>query len=121
MLRRSPLKRTGLRSVKRVPGTARKTLRAGKKTKEWNRVRAQVKREFAAQGITTCELKYEGCRNGDWLSIAHGRKRRKLQGNELKTLTILACVPCHERIEFLAPEEMLAIVNSTIERRINRA
>jgi len=80
-------------------------------------VRQRLKVEFAAMGITSCELRYQGCKRDDWLSFAHGRKRRKLEGNELATLTILCCVPCHDAIEFLPPDEMLRIVNDTIAAR----
>ena len=92
-------------------------LRAGKKVKEWDRVRAKLKKQFQAQGITTCELGYDGCKRDDYLSFAHGRKRRKLEDNELETLTILACQPCHDRIERMAHEGMLAIVQSVISER----
>jgi hypothetical protein len=90
---------------------------AGKKTKEWDRVRAELKVEYEAMGITSCELGYDGCKRDDWLSFAHGRKRRKLQGDELKTLTILSCTVCHERIERMPADAMLAIVASVISER----
>jgi hypothetical protein len=117
------MKRTPFKiKVARSHSLARKSAKAyrlkpGKRTKEWDRVRAKLKKEFAAKGITTCELKYEGCKNDDWLSFAHGRKRRKLEGDELKTLTILACNPCHDRVEFLPAEEMLRIVENVITNR----
>ena len=95
-----------------------KTLKAGRKTKAWNAVRRQLKREYEAMGITSCELRYDGCRVDDMLSFAHGRKRRKLIGDELTSLTILACQPCHDRIEFLPPDEMLRIVTETIAARL---
>lgn len=92
-------------------------LKAGRKTKEWESVRRQLKVEYDAMGITTCELRYEGCKYDDYLSFAHGRKRRKLIGDELRTLTILCCTPCHDKIEFLPPDEMLRIVIDTIAKR----
>ncbi len=92
-------------------------LKAGKKTKRWQAVRAKLKVQFAAKGITSCELGYEGCKRDDWLSFAHGRKRTRLQGNELESLTILACTPCHDVIERMSPEAMLAIVRSVISER----
>lgn len=92
-------------------------LKAGPRTKEWDRVRAILKVEFEAMGITSCELNYSGCKRDDWLSFAHGLKRRHLQGDQLKTLTILSCTPCHDVIERLPEAEMCAIVESVIENR----
>lgn len=97
--------------------SARSTLKAGARMKAWESTRARLKVKFAAQGIVTCELGYPGCKRDDWLSFAHGRKRRKLIGDELETLTILACTPCHDVIERMAPEGMLAIVQSVISER----
>jgi hypothetical protein len=93
-------------------------LKAGRKTKEWDRVRARLKVKYAAMGITTCELGYPGCKYDDWLSFAHGRKRRYLVGDELESLVILCCCNCHSRIEVMPPEAMLAIVQSVISERI---
>lgn len=109
MLRRTKLKR-------RVPGTAR--LKAGRKTNAWTKVRRELSKEFLAQGIVSCELKYDGCWGEAALSFAHGRKRRHLKEGELKTLTILACTPCHDKLEYLRPEEMLTIVENIICDRV---
>lgn len=96
-----------------------KRLKAGKKSKEWMAVRRRLKIQFEAQGITGCELRYEGCFGEGALGFAHGRKRRHLQGDELETLTILSCNHCHDRIEYLPPEQMLAIVQDVIGQRSN--
>ncbi len=92
-------------------------LKAGKRTKAWEAARRALKLKYAQMGITSCELRYPGCKGDDWLSFAHGRKRRNLVGDELSTLTILCCTPCHDKIEFLLPDEMLRIVNDTIAAR----
>lgn len=89
----------------------------GRRTKDWMKVRRELSAEFAAAGITSCELRLDGCWGDRALGWAHGRKRRHLKGDELKTLTALACNPCHARIEYLPAPEMLAIVQSVIERR----
>lgn len=89
----------------------------GKQTKANRASNARLKKKFEALGITRCELSYLGCTADDFLSWAHGRKRRKLQGDELDTLVILSCHNCHNRIEFLPPEGMLAIVESVISER----
>jgi hypothetical protein len=111
------------RSTKRMKRTQMKPRRkkiclwVGKKTREWMRVRAGLKRKFAAAGITSCELGYPGCWKDEALGFAHGRKRRKLEAGELESLTILVCNPCHDRIETMSPEGMLSIVQSVIAER----
>lgn len=99
------------------PLRGRGRLKAGRRTKDWIKVRRELSTEFAARGITSCELKMEGCWGEGALGFAHGRKRRHLEGDELKTLTILACNPCHDKIECLLPEEMLTTVESVIANR----
>lgn len=94
-----------------------KPLKAGKRVRAWANTRARLKKQFQAQGITTCELGYIGCARDNLLSFAHGRKRRKLEGDELETLTILACIPCHDQIERMTHEGMLVIVQSVISER----
>ncbi len=89
----------------------------GKKSRNWIVVRRRLSVEFAALGVTSCELRYEGCQGARMLGFAHGRKRRHLKGDELETLVILACNPCHDKIEYLGPERMFEIVASTIQRR----
>lgn len=107
-----PMKRGGkLRPRKKV------CLWVGKKTLANMKANAQLKREFEAKGITTCELGYANCTPDDFLSWAHGKKRRKLQADELTTCVILACINCHERIERMSPDGMLAIVQSVIAER----
>lgn len=89
----------------------------GKKTLANMKANARLKREFEAKGMTTCELGYPNRTRDDFLSWAHGKKRRKLQGDELTTCVILACINCHEVIERMSPEGMLAIVQSVITER----
>lgn len=115
--RRTPLK--SKTAMKRSGQIKRKKicLWVGKKTLEWMRVRVQLKKKFAAAGITTCELGYPGCWKDEALGFAHGRKRRHLKDNEIETLTILCCNPCHDRIEVLSPAGMLAVVQSVIAER----
>jgi hypothetical protein len=95
----------------------RSCLKGGKKTAANKRANAKLKREFEKQGITSCELGYPGCTRDEFLSWAHGKKRRKLEGNELETLVILACINCHNRIEAMNHEGMLAIVESVVAER----
>ena len=59
-----------------------------------------LKKEAEQLGITTCEIKLEGC----WKSImnfAHGKKKSKgMTKKELETFAIAACNPCHQKIEY---------------------
>lgn len=91
--------------------------KVGPKTKAWNTARSELKVEFQFQyGVTTCELRYEDCTYDDYLGFAHSAKRRKLSAGDLKHV-ILCCNFCHDKIEFLPPEEMERIVNETIRNR----
>ena len=108
-----PMKRSGkLRPVRK-----KVCLWVGKKTLKWMRVRAKLKRKFDAAGITACELGYPGCWKDESLGFAHGKKRRKLIGDELETLVVLACNSCHDRIERLPAPAMMVIVESVIAER----
>lgn len=91
--------------------------RVGPRTREWRNTVVRLKKRYAAMGITSCELRYEGCFGNEALGFAHGRKRRKLLKGELEHLCILLCNFCHDKIEFLPAEEMLAIVESVIANR----
>jgi hypothetical protein len=89
----------------------------GRKTRANKKANAALKREFEAKGITRCELGYPGCTPDSFLTWAHGKKRRKLEDNELVTCVCLACQNCHSRIESMSPESMLCIVQSVIVER----
>lgn len=101
-----------LRKMKRSP-----LRRAGKKTREWERVRRQLKKRFMAANITRCEVKLPQCWHDDGLSFAHGKKRRFLTDNELSELVVLACPPCHTFLEGRTHDAMLAIVEDIIKTR----
>lgn len=103
-MKRSRLARS-TKPMKRSPMNKR-----GPKTKAWDSARADLKVEFAAIGITTCELHYEGCWIDNALGFAHAAKRRKLSKEDLAHV-ILACNPCHDRLEIKSPEEMKRIVD----------
>jgi uncharacterized protein YlxP (DUF503 family) len=89
----------------------------GKKTRAWRNCVVRLKKKFERMGITSCELKYEGCWRDESLGFAHGRKRRWLAEDELEQLVVLACNPCHDRIETLPADEMFSIVRETIAAR----
>ena len=72
-------------------------LKRGKKTKKWDAVRAKIKKDFEARGITRCEV----CGTGLYLGFAHRKKRRfiPLDDPELYIVALL-CVTCHEKAEY---------------------
>lgn len=92
-------------------------LKAGKRTKEWQHMREQLKPRFEAAGITRCEFRYEGCWRDNGLSFAHTKKRRNLRDGELEVVA-LACIPCHNRLELLEEAVMCQKVLEAIQNRI---
>lgn len=89
-------------------------IKAGKKTKEWAKVRKELKKDFETMGITTCELRVEGCWNNNALSFAHTLKRRNV--TDLKRV-VLACVPCHQKVERMIEAQMEAYLENIIKKR----
>lgn len=89
--------------------------RVGKKTREWEKVRRQLKKRFMDAGITLCEVGYTQCWFNDALSFAHSRKR----GDPLYDAyeAVLACAPCHTSLEGLTHERMLEEVKAIIANR----
>jgi hypothetical protein len=87
------------------------------KTKEWKKIRRKLKLEFLRRGITECELKYEGCWKDNALSFAHLDKRQHLKGDELKEV-VLACTPCHQKVEYIGREKMREVLTKVINSRL---
>lgn len=75
-------------------------MQGGKKTNQWNKDRAKLKVEYEYKGITTCELRFEGCWFNNALSFAHRYKRNDPRCDNTFEGTILACIPCHDIIEY---------------------
>ena len=113
---RKPMNR-GTSQLKRSRMTAAKRpmRKAGKKTVAWSETRAQLKPRFLIAGITTCELKYDGCWRDNALSFCHSRKRRNITTQEQLEEVILGCTPCHDRLE--VNPEMERIVKEIINAR----
>lgn len=88
----------------------------GKKTREWERVRAKLKPLFQRAGITTCEFRFQGCWHDTALGFAHLRKRRNLLPGELETVA-LACGPCHDKLEKMPESMMYMAVAGIIKNR----
>lgn len=87
----------------------------GKKTREWERVRRQLKKRFMAAGITTCELKFPQCWCDNTLGFAHSRKRLDPLYDSREV--VLACGSCHTAIEGFTHEGMLEEVKAIIANR----
>lgn len=75
-------------------------LKIGKKTREWNNARRRLKIEYAEKGITTCELMFHNCTHNNYLSFAHRYKRNDPRCEHTFQQTLLACIPCHQIIEY---------------------
>ncbi len=90
--------------------------RRGKKVQAWDRARLTLKRKFAAAGIITCELRYAGCWFDNALSMAHSKKRRHIEGDEIYEVALL-CVPCHQVAERLPESEMTDLIRKIIAAR----
>lgn len=84
------MKRTPIKSIGKI----------GKRNINANRI---LKKLYAEAGITSCELKFDGCCGNSFLSFAHKEKRERYRSCPEKLAdineTLLACIPCHERIE----------------------
>ena len=77
---------------------------AGNRTKEWIEARKKLVVLYKSKRITKCEVGFEGCWKNNALGFAHRHKRSfyldcpELLGSFEQT--ILACNPCHDRIEY---------------------
>ena len=93
-------------------------IKKGKKTKEWERVRKELKKQFYESDITVCELDLNGCWFNNGLGFAHTRKRRNVID---LYCVVLACNPCHQKIEYESEKytgmDMETYLESIIARR----
>lgn len=87
--------------VKRTP-----LKRIGKKGREWNAARKELKAECVRLGITQCEIRKIGCQRDMFLTFAHSRKRRNITTPEQLREACLCCVTCHNEIELFPEQEM---------------
>lgn len=78
-----------------------KPIKPGKKQKAWTNTRRYLKEIFFDKGITTCQLRYEGCWINDGLGFAHATRRRfiPLSNKERLECVILACQNCHTKLD----------------------
>lgn len=91
---------------------------SGKKTEQWREVRNDIRTKMLGMGIVRCELQWEGCLNNFTLGLAHSLRRRFITTNEELEEVILACVNCHEKLDYdHSKEETYEIVKKVIEGR----
>ena len=68
------------------------------------KINQKLKKIYLDKEITTCELRLNGCVNNFALGFAHRHKRNWYKHNPDLLMdfnqTILACQPCHEKIEY---------------------
>lgn len=94
--------------------------RRGKKTLEWDKARAELKKEFMEMGVTTCEFRGRECMHNDGLTFAHRAKRRFITTPaELRRVALL-CYVCHQAIEGLGHKPMFDIITFIISHRTDQ-
>lgn len=91
--------------------------RAGRRTRDWEKHRRALKREFDAAGNTTCELGLPGCMRDDGLGFAHALKRRHITNDADMRRVALLCNFCHSVIELQGEAKMCRVIDSIIARR----
>lgn len=70
------------------------------KQNEWRKARKKLKIIYEKKQITICELRFNGCWGNNALSFAHRYKRSDPRCEHTFEGTILACIPCHGKIEY---------------------
>jgi hypothetical protein len=92
--------------------------RIGSETRRWMEARKVLKDAYRTAGITSCELDIiHDCNSWQFLTWAHGDKRRNLTKEELYSLVILCCVNGHQKIEKMPREDMRFIIERVIVNR----
>jgi len=75
-------------------------MKIGKKALEWLQASDELEEIYLEKGITLCELRFEGCWINSALHFAHLYKRNDPRCEHTFQGTILACNPCHQKIEY---------------------
>lgn len=70
------------------------------KVQVWAMARDKLKQEYLEKGITACEMRLGGCLNNNFLGFAHRYKRNDSRCEHTFQKTVLACVSCHEKVEY---------------------
>ena len=89
----------------------------GKKTKDWDKERARLKKRFKEIEITTCEVRIsDNCTDDNFLGFAHPDKRRFLSKEDL-SVVVLSCNNCHSLLEVMPRVKMKKKVLKIIKNR----
>lgn len=88
-------------------------MKRGKKSIAWDRLRAKLKIEFAAMGLTFCE----SCGSNWNLRFCHRLKRRFITTeSELRTVALL-CEKCDTELEYSGHTNLYEKITAIIDRR----
>ncbi len=82
-----------------IPAFPKPTRKKKSKVQEWSEARRDLKKEYESKGIIQCEIQLSGCWINNALSFAHKFKRRDPRCEHTYQGTLLACIPCHQKIE----------------------
>jgi putative intracellular protease/amidase len=88
-------------------------LSSKERAKKWPQVRAKLKRQFEAMGITCCEI----CGSSFALSFAHRLKRRFITTMDELATAALLCQQHHTQIEHSGHERMFETITQIISSR----
>ena len=86
---------------------------------QWNTTRAKLKKQFAAIGVTRCEM----CGRGERLSFAHRLKKRFITTQQELEQVALLCMDgpygqgCHTKLEHGPKQEMFDKISEIIRER----
>jgi hypothetical protein len=90
------------------------------KNELWFKIKKQKIEEFAEKGIMQCEI-CSGHPLDDperqILSMAHSRKRRKIENEEQLAEVALLCIRCHRLLDGMTHEDMEREIKAIITRR----
>jgi hypothetical protein len=105
-------KKSGNSATRSKTAKGRVTLGIGPRTKQWVRIRNELKKRFAGVGITFCEL----CGSRFGLGFAHRKRRRNCDEAELHIAALL-CTDCHHSVDAHGSDHMYNAVNEIIRNR----
>jgi hypothetical protein len=92
------------------------SLGRGRKTREWEKIRRELKIRFERVGIISCEIRLKQCWGGYALSFAHTKKRADMLPGDIE-IAVLACAPCHTAVEGMKKDAMQSLLESIILER----
>lgn len=86
-----------------------------KRHRPWHR---RLAKKWAANPITYCEVRFEGCWGTYGLSPAHSKDRDEIRNEKDFAECVAACGFCHRQLDQkMSKEDRLATVKDIISRR----